>query len=174
MVTIGRKLTRRGSVVKSEKDAYRLLKEHFSGMFAVHHTRLENWAGTGVPDVNWCFSVQGEGVEVWTELKFMKGFQFRSELKAAQAIWLRNRWLAGGRAYLLAVQPPNTFLLWEGHKASRLRDADSPLNVPTDGVYTGEYAELALDMLNHQPPIVHRISIDSSADSKAETLFWVS
>lgn len=91
--------------------------------FWMHPQAIENSVGTGVPDVNY---VQG-----WVELKALHEWPKRAatpvridHFTPQQRIWLRNRWMAGGAAYLL-LKVDGEYLLFTGAYA-----ADHVGNVP--------------------------------------------
>ena len=63
-----------------------------------HLSRVENDAGTGVFDVNAC----RRGVEVWIELKVMRGNYLH--FRTSQRSWAAKRIACGGRALVLARQ----------------------------------------------------------------------
>lgn len=64
--------------------------------------RVENTAGTGTPDVNYCI----EGIEGWAELKAWERVRLSGRftipaLREDQTAWLSRRGRVGGRAHLL-------------------------------------------------------------------------
>lgn len=89
----------------------RLLSEH--GLDAVS---VENSAYPGTPDINY--------VGGWVELKWVQKRPKRAPVRTPhftpqQRVWLRRRWHAGGRAYLL-LQVEDSYYLFNGCVASRL------------------------------------------------------
>lgn len=82
-----------------------------------HWERVENAAGSGMPDVNYCVN----GVEGWVELKLagQDGSKPRS-LTLEQVMWAEERARHGGRAFLLVrYEKPHT--IWCLYHASRIR-----------------------------------------------------
>ena len=84
-----------------EKNAWSLLKGILEGVEKCHYSRIENGVEKGMPDVEICC----EGIQVWVELKHDRedkvGGKVLTELRSDQRIWLNNRALAGGRAFIL-------------------------------------------------------------------------
>lgn len=84
--------------------------------------RVENTAGTGTPDLNYCVG----GVEGWTELKAWERVRLSGrftvpKLREDQAAWLSRRARAGGRAYLLC-RVNRDVALFDGRLAPALFD----------------------------------------------------
>jgi hypothetical protein len=50
--------------------------------------------GGGIPDLNGCY----DGAEFWVETKWTQGFVV--EVRTKQAVWIKRRVLAGGRAFI--------------------------------------------------------------------------
>ena len=86
-----------------------------------HHQRIEDMLSLGVPDHNLC--VQGR--EYWLELKSLTHWPVRASTPIRferytleQRDWLRDRWRAGGRAFLLLrVATAGLVLAWNGEEA---------------------------------------------------------
>jgi hypothetical protein len=86
-----------------------------------HHQRIEDLISSGIPDHNLC--VQGR--EYWLELKSLTHWPVRDSTPVRferytleQRDWLRNRWRAGGRSFLvLRVATPGLVLAWNGDVA---------------------------------------------------------
>lgn len=81
--------------------------------------RVEDMLTQGVPDVNLC--VQGR--EFWLELKSLLTLPARATTPVRferyttdQRNWLRRRWRAGGRAFLL-LRVRGAVLAWNGERA---------------------------------------------------------
>ena len=73
-----------------EKKVYQWLKGHIKG----HWTRVENNAGRGFPDVNFCI----DGCDGWTELKVVKSKKpptsldaIKVRIRPSQFAWLTER-----------------------------------------------------------------------------------
>tara|TARA_R110002020_G_scaffold94037_3_gene226674 strand:+ start:187 stop:576 length:390 start_codon:yes stop_codon:yes gene_type:complete len=77
-----------------ESQFWALLKPHIPK--EAHVQRIETGGtGRGVPDVNYC----QQGIEIWIELKSIKGL--KSELSPFQIAWIYNRIKAGGNCFVL-------------------------------------------------------------------------
>lgn len=69
----------------------------------LHFTRIENSASSGTPDVEGCTG----GLQFWIELKIAKRPKHRHDIikldhfRVKQVVWLHNRWLVDGRAWVL-------------------------------------------------------------------------
>lgn len=64
----------------------------------VHWCRIENAAGTGMPDVNACYM----GREFWWELKILNSDPL---LRRSQVAWMTARHEAGGRVFVVGLDP---------------------------------------------------------------------
>lgn len=62
----------------------------------IHWSRIENVAGTGIPDVEGCC----RGKQVWVELKMFHGKQL--SIRTSQVAWQMKRIKAGGRVFFIA------------------------------------------------------------------------
>lgn len=94
----------------------------------LHLQRVENTAGVGTPDVNYCVG----GIDGWLELKAWERARFSGrftipKLRPDQAAWLTARCRAGGRAYLLCRINKDVVLI-DGRLASALFDKDLHLD----------------------------------------------
>lgn len=80
--------------------------------------RVENPAGPGTPDVNY--------VEGWVELKWCEQWPPRGgplridHFTQQQRVWLTQRRLAGGRAFLLLKVGEHEWLLFDGAVAAKV------------------------------------------------------
>lgn len=69
----------------------------------LHYTRVENAAAGGIPDTEACY----QGKQFWAELKVALRPASPSDVvkvphfRTGQVMWLHNRWLVNGRAWLL-------------------------------------------------------------------------
>lgn len=87
-----------------------------------HWQRIETLTGAGVPDVNGCCG----GVEIWIELKIIRGvgkpsFQSSQGLTPTQCAWLEARWRAGGRSFVVAYwKEKERLCVWRGNQAREL------------------------------------------------------
>lgn len=78
--------------MKESTHVYELLRRN---MPEVHWQRIENVAGTGVPDVNGCL----DGIEFWIECKIGKAGSF--EIRPDQIAWHTKRVNKGGRCFVV-------------------------------------------------------------------------
>ncbi|MEE8607485.1 MAG: hypothetical protein V3S55_07775 [Nitrospiraceae bacterium] len=77
--------------------------------------RIESWSTPGFPDVSGTW----EGVDFWLELKIIRGLQVK--FQPGQVPWLRRRWRAGSRCFVLAYEPGDwRALLFDGDRAKEL------------------------------------------------------
>jgi hypothetical protein len=106
--------------VVSEANFWQLIRKNVPG----HLVRIENHAGTGQPDVNYCIA----GVEGWIELKYLEAFPKRQDtmvriphFEPEQRIWLTQRKNAGGRVFLFVRVDgiAGGFFLFDGKEAAR-------------------------------------------------------
>ena len=96
-----------------------------SALSLVDPVRVDNSAGPGTPDVNFGGVVEGERIEGWLELKWIRNWPAREEtplrvdhFTPQQRIWLRRRWIRGGVALLL-IQVGREWLLFDGLTAAK-------------------------------------------------------
>ena len=91
-----------------------------------HKTRVENRAGTGVPDVHLCVAKTA----FWVELKCTKGDTV--SIRPSQIAWNMQYSAAGGISFFLVsrVKPPCLFLF----------DGGEALRLATDGLGSGSPA----------------------------------
>lgn len=73
-------------------------------------TRIENLASAGIPDVTAC----RKGVDVWMELKIIKGK--RIEVRYSQLNWIRRRTKAGAQNIFVVARGVNggPIKIWTG------------------------------------------------------------
>ena len=88
--------------MKESTHVYDLLKRNYP---LVHWQRIENVAGTGVPDVNGCI----DHIEFWIETKIAKAGAFN--IRPDQVAWHTKRVNKGGRAFVL-VREDDTLTLY--------------------------------------------------------------
>lgn len=110
-----------------------------AGIPEPHWSRVENVAGTGIPDVNGCL----RGREIWLELKMFSGNQLR--VRNSQLVWMRKRIEAGGSVALLArkadslwvIDGPVLIALASDPSIARPADEKSViLKLPVNGPYS--------------------------------------
>lgn len=77
--------------MKEKTHVYELLKNNIRD---VDWQRIENVAGTGVPDANGCC----QGIEFWSESKISTNGQYK--LRPDQSAWLTRRYNCGGRVFI--------------------------------------------------------------------------
>jgi hypothetical protein len=84
-----------------------------------HVEAIENGAGVGNPDVNYCI----EGYEGWIEIKYREKWPIRSStpgigkcLKPSQPIWFKKRLDAGAKRIFLYLRIENEFMLLAGER----------------------------------------------------------
>lgn len=121
----------------------------------VHWTRLEAWAGSGIPDINgaflWPFLSQESPVEIWCELKVCstKIFQGRNLWRPAQIAWQTKRSRVTCNVFNLISHPrAEVVRIFGAHKVQFLQDgsigsSESELDIPYgNGMWTAflEYA----------------------------------
>lgn len=85
-----------------------------------HWTRVENIAGVGIPDINWCY----KGKDIWIESKMVRGQRITFE--ASQITWTKNRVKYGGDNWVLARKENNIYLA----RASVIHESIQWLNKP--------------------------------------------
>ncbi len=87
----------------AEQKFHSRIRETFDGDLV----RIENVAGAGLPDLNWCI----DGVEVWIELKIYT--RKRVLLRKLQYAWSIRRSRYGGRVYIIAYdEERDMYDLW--------------------------------------------------------------
>jgi hypothetical protein len=79
----------------------------------VHCCRVENTAGSGIPDVNCCH----QGVEFWLELKIVR--ENRIQFRSSQIAWITERSGYSGRVFILAKRG-EWLLVYKGTQAYSL------------------------------------------------------
>ena len=79
--------------MKPESKLWKLLKKNTQGK--IHWTRIESWAGSGIPDLHGI----SDGVDVWVELKVTQSKQIR--LSPFQHSWNFQHTLHGGRSFIM-------------------------------------------------------------------------
>lgn len=94
-------------------------------MSVLDPVRVENPAGPGTPDVNFGGVIDGERLEGWIELKWIRDAPLGDltpvrvdHFTAQQKIWLRRRWKRGGFVLLL-IQVSRSWFLLDGATAAR-------------------------------------------------------
>ena len=109
----------------SEVSMRHTVKNHVDKLGSLAHwQRFEDGSPLGIPDINICI----RRVEAWVEAKQMDledlpkraTTPVRIGLRPEQALWLRNRKLAGGNAYVLA-KIGHEWLCWDDY-FEELRD----------------------------------------------------
>ena len=73
----------------------------------IHLLRIENSTGRGTPDLNICLN----GIEIWVELKVADP-QYRTRIRKEQNVFGIKRSLAGGRAFVISLQPDECISIW--------------------------------------------------------------
>ena len=77
--------------------------------------RVESWSTPGFPDVSGCWKEQ----DFWLELKILRNY--RVGMRPAQVRWLRRRWKAGSRCFVLIYgDVGNALYLYHGDRAGVL------------------------------------------------------
>jgi Holliday junction resolvase len=112
-------------MIGSEKELWSVVK---GGASDIHWQRIETGGtGRGIPDLNGC----RQAIEVWVELKFIKG-GFKVGLRPEQCGWLLRRAAVEGRCWILVFkQKDNLFYLAPGRKAREVVDK----GLKADGVW---------------------------------------
>ena len=107
----------------SEKSLWSLTRTGIKGevpSHELHLERIENAAGAGTPDVNYCI----RGTAGWVELKYIDEWPKREDTLVAvdhftkeQRIFLHNYSMAGGRCFVW-IQVDGEYFLFDGLRAS--------------------------------------------------------
>lgn len=114
---------------RPERNFFEQLKRNLPKVgVPLHLQRIENTAGVGTPDVNYCLA----GREGWAELKAWERIRFTGrftvpKFRAEQAAWLYARSSAGGRAYLVC-RINRDVALFDGRLAPALFDKELHLD----------------------------------------------
>lgn len=110
----------------------------------VHWSRIENVAGSGIPDLNGCYG----GKELWVELKMFRGKQI--SLRNSQLVWTAKHLQAGGDVVLIARKDDEIWV-FEGSVILMLsRDPDISRSVDDKSVTMVPPPERALKIF-HKP-----------------------
>jgi len=103
----------------AESSLWAYMRKHAHGHG--HWIRVENGAELGTPDVNACFTHDGQSYDVWIELKTLHGWPKRDSTKVKiqhftkeQRQWMVDRRNAGGRAFLFVRVGKEYFLFKPG------------------------------------------------------------
>lgn len=108
----------------SEKNDFNILRKHLpQGKDRLE--RIENMAGTGTPDINFC----SEGVECWIEMKSSTEPKRKTsalllsnhKLSQTQKNWFLRQRRAGGKAYILIVTDKRWMLI-DGTHADEINE----------------------------------------------------
>ena len=79
--------------LKPESKLWKLVKKNTEKN--IHWTRIESWAGSGIPDLHGI----SDGIDVWVELKVTQSNHIR--LSPFQHSWHFRHTLHGGRAFIM-------------------------------------------------------------------------
>ena len=79
--------------MKPESKLWKLVKKNTEKN--IHWTRIESWAGSGIPDLHGI----SDGIDVWVELKVTQSNHIR--LSPFQHSWHFRHTLHGGRAFIM-------------------------------------------------------------------------
>ncbi len=104
--------------------------------FGIHLCRVENVAGSGIPDVNACW----RGVEIWIELKMFRGNQLH--FRCSQLGWISKRIVAGGHVAVLARKNDEVWV-FDGTTIAKLAQAEAFSRQIDGGVVVTPTAEHA-------------------------------
>ena len=110
----------------------------------IHWTRIESWAGQGIPDL---FGIS-EGINVFVELKVTKSNKIN--LSPFQKNWLYNHYLQGGRSFIM--------LQHLGERALYLFSSSilhSPLSIASKHEYKVELPASPADWFRIQDTLLH-------------------
>lgn len=107
-----------------------------------HLCRLENSAGSGVPDVNAC----SHGVEVWLELKMFHGndLHFRNSQRA----WISRRLAVGGRVFIVARKDDQLLI----YRAASMLAAPFTQHPPEKKSFHVKWADLPIPLFLCKKP----------------------
>lgn len=86
--------------MRTEAQLYRWLLDEV--LIGSHSQRIENTAGSGVPDINCCWN----GIEIWIECKMREPL-----LRPFQWAWINRRVRAGGNVFVI-VERETCFLVY--------------------------------------------------------------
>ena len=79
--------------LKKETKFWNVIKKNTGHL--IHWTRIESWAGQGIPDLHGIF----EGVTVFVELKVTESYSI--SISPSQKAWNYNHVLHGGRSFIM-------------------------------------------------------------------------
>ncbi len=79
--------------MKPESKLWKLVKKNTEKN--IHWTRIESWAGSGIPDLHGI----SDGIDIWVELKVTQSNHIR--LSPFQHSWHFRHTLHGGRAFIM-------------------------------------------------------------------------
>jgi hypothetical protein len=97
-----------------EADLWRKIRNGTKSL-GIHWSRVESWAGPGVPDLNGCY----KGHEFWIELKVRRSK--RIIFRPHQMVWHYSRIKAGGSSFIVIGDPRSGVVdLYTGSVVRRL------------------------------------------------------
>lgn len=114
--------------------------------------RIENMAGVGTPDINYCIA----GCEGWIENKWIAAWPVREtnivrldHFTAAQRVWHARRARAGGKSFVLlqVSRPTNTYALFTGAWAAASLGRCSIVGLRSGAVVWGTGGGLPWDQI---------------------------
>ena len=98
----------------------------------VHWTRIEAWAGSGIPDLNGAYSwpslSQQTPVEIWCELKVCSNIKFNAAglWRPAQIAWQSKRSRVSRNVYNLVSHPrAEVVRIYDAGQVANLHDSSS-------------------------------------------------
>jgi hypothetical protein len=91
-------------MITPEQSLYQWMQRGLPKSIDCH--RIENCAGSGMPDVNMCY----EGFEIWVELKVLPLNMIL--LRPAQYAWGMRRGTAGGSVFIVNAHEDGLLSIW--------------------------------------------------------------
>lgn len=117
-----------------------------------HAEAIENSAGVGNPDINYCI----EGVDGWIECKYRREFPARDStpalgkcFKPSQPIWFKKRLDAGAKHLFILPRIEDEFFLIPGEYYSTV-EAMNRSELNQTAVWRGESGYLSWKSLVHE------------------------
>jgi len=148
-----------------ESDLWKKIRDGTKSL-GIHWSRIESWAGPGVPDLNGCY----KGHEFWIELKVRrsKTIVFRPH----QIAWHHNRSKAGGSSFIVIGDPRSgTVDLYTGSVIRRLLENEDVEPLWSSVIRRCDWGSMISAILDHRsktndPKILDPESGSNNLDNK--------